>query len=246
MGKRILVQRKGRGGSNFKSPKWIKVGAAKYNTPQKVEYESKITGFVKELLHDPGRGAPLALLKFEDGGEELIVAPEGIYIGKEIEKGASATIDTGNILPIGNIPEGTTICNVELRPGDGGKLARRSGTYATVVAHSLEQTTIKLPSGKLKTLSSKCRATIGVIAAGGRVEKPFVKAGNKYHLIKRKAVKWPIVRGKAMVAASHPHGGGSHPKGSMPKARTAPPGQKVGIIAPRRTGRKKGTPRKVR
>lgn len=246
MGKRILVQRKGRGGSNFRSPKWIKVGEAKYNAPQKIEYESKIAGVVEELLHDPGRGCPLALLKFEDGSKELIVAPEGIYIGKSIAKGALAEIDTGNILPIGNIPEGTTVCNVELRPGDGGKLARRSGTYAVIVAHSLGQTTIKLPSGKLKTLDSKCRATIGIVAAGGRIEKPFVKAGNKYHLIKRKATKWPIVRGKAMVPASHPHGGGSHPKGGTPVPKTAPPGQKVGIIAPRRTGRKKGTPRKTR
>ncbi|MCS7097262.1 MAG: 50S ribosomal protein L2 [Candidatus Methanomethylicia archaeon] len=246
MGKRILVQRKGRGGSNFRSPKWIKVGAAKYNNPQKVDYESKITGVVKELLHDPGRGCPLALLKYENGSEELIVAPEGIHVGKNIEKGALASIEVGNILPIGRIPEGTSVCNIELRPGDGGKLARRSGAYAVIVGHSADQTIIKLPSGKMKTIDSRCRATIGIVAAGGRVEKPFVKAGNKYHSIKRKATKWPIVRGKAMVAASHPHGGGSHPKGGIPVPKTAPPGQKVGVIASRRTGRKKGAPRKVR
>ncbi|MCR6623261.1 MAG: 50S ribosomal protein L2 [archaeon YNP-WB-062] len=246
MGKRILVQRKGRGGSNFRSPKWIKVGPARYGTPSKIEYTSKINGVVEDLLHDPGRGCPLALIKFEDGSRELIVAPEGIYVGKNVAKGVLAEVDVGNILPVGNIPEGTNICNVELRPGDGGKIARRSGAYAIVVAHSSGETVIKLPSGKLKTIDSRCRATIGIVAAGGRIEKPFLKAGNKYHLIKRKAVKWPIVRGKAMVPASHPHGGGSHPKGGTPVSRTAPPGQKVGIIAPRRTGRKKGASRRVR
>ncbi|MEM2145508.1 MAG: 50S ribosomal protein L2 [Candidatus Jordarchaeaceae archaeon] len=246
MGKRILVQRKGRGGTNFISPKWLKIEKAKYNAPNEKEYDSKINGFVEDILHEPGRGCPLALIKFENNSRELIIAPEGIYVGKPVAKGALAEINVGNILPVGKIPEGTAICNVELKPGDGGKLARSSGTYVLVTAHSSNQTVIRLPSGKMKMIDSKCRATIGVVSAGGRNEKPFVKAGNKYYLIKRKAKKWPIVRGKAMVAASHPHGGGSHPKGSTPVPRTAPPGQKVGTISPRRSGRRKGTPRKVR
>ena len=92
----------------------------------------------------------------------------------------------------------------------------------------------------MKTLHANCRATIGIVAGGGRIEKPFVKAGTKYHLVKVKCWKWPVVRGKAMNACSHPHGGGAHPKGSTPVSRNAPPGAKVGHISPRRTGRRKG------
>ncbi|RLE55321.1 MAG: 50S ribosomal protein L2 [Candidatus Methanomethylicota archaeon] len=246
MGKRLLVQRRGRGGSVFKSPSWIRIGKVKYSSPTKVEYTSSIKGKVEALLHDPGRGCPVALIRFEDGSKEFIVAPEGLYVGKIIFKGINAPLEKGNILPVGRIPEGTAICNVESRPGDGGKFARSSGSYAMVIAQSTERTIIKMPSGKMKSLDPKCRATIGVVAGGGRIEKPFVKAGTKYHLVKRKAWKWPVVRGKAMVAASHPHGGGHHPKGGTPVPRTAPPGQKVGHIAPRRTGRKKGTPRSKR
>ncbi len=246
MGKRLIVQRRGRGGSVFRSPSWKRVGDVKYSPLTDVELKSVIKGKVEALLHDPGRGAPVALVKFENGVRELIVAPEGLSVGQVIAKGVAASIDVGNILPIGKIPEGTLICNVEAKPGDGGKFARASGSYATIVAQAPDKTIIRLPSGKLKSLNPKCRATIGVVAGGGRTEKPFVKAGTKYYRVKVKAWKWPVVRGKAMVAASHPHGGGHHPKGSPPVPRTAPPGQKVGHIAARRTGRKKGTPRKRR
>ena len=246
MGKRILAQRKGRGGSVFKSPSWRRVGKVRYLPPTETDYTSSIIGKIKLFMHDPGRGCPVALIEFENGIKELVVAAEGTYVGQKIVKGAAAPITTGNILPVEKIPEGTNICNVESKPGDGGKFARSSGTYASVVAHSLERTIIRLPSGKMKSIDPKCRGTIGVVAGGGRTEKPFVTAGRKYHLIKRKAKKWPVVRGKAMVAASHPHGGGSHPKGGTPVPRSAPPGQKVGHIAPRRTGRKKGTARSKR
>ncbi|MCS7386558.1 MAG: 50S ribosomal protein L2 [archaeon GB-1867-005] len=244
MGKRLLVQRKGRGGSVFRSPSWKRVGDVKYLPPSSEEMESVVTGRVEALLHDPGRGAPVALVKFEDGTKQLILAPEGLAVGQIIAKGVNAPLEVGNIIPIGKIPEGTQICNVEARPGDGGKFARSSGSYATVIAQAPDRTIIRLPSGKLKSLNPKCRATIGVVAGGGRTEKPFVKAGTKYYRVKVKAWKWPVVRGKAMVAASHPHGGGQHPTGSTPVPRTAPPGQKVGHIAPRKTGRKKGARRR--
>ncbi|MCS7364952.1 MAG: 50S ribosomal protein L2 [archaeon GB-1867-035] len=246
MGKRILVQRRGRGGSVFRSPSWKRVGAVRYAPLSKAEMTSTVQGKIIALLHDPGRGAPVALIKFEDGSKQLIVAPEGVYIGQKVMKGPEASLEVGNILPVGKIPEGTLVCNVESRPGDGGKFARSSGSYATIIAQSPNRTIIRLPSGKLKSIDPKCRATIGIVAGGGRTEKPFVKAGTKYYKVKAKAWKWPVVRGKAMVAASHPHGGGQHPKGSPPVSRHAPPGKKVGHIAARRTGRKKGTPRKRR
>ncbi|MCX8180615.1 MAG: 50S ribosomal protein L2 [Thermofilaceae archaeon] len=241
MGKRLLVQRRGRGGSVFRSPGWKHVGSAEYRAFKKEEvYGGVISGTVVELLHDPGRGYPLARIKFEDGIEMLMVAPEGLSVGQKVYYGAEAPIKVGNILPIGKIPEGTMVCNVEIRPGDGGKLARSSGTYATVLAHRENRTLIQLPSKKVKEVISQARATIGIVAGGGRVEKPLLKAGKKYHLSKARSFKYPTVRGKAMGAYAHPAGGGHHPKGLTPVPRNAPPGQKVGHIAPKRTGRKRG------
>jgi ribosomal protein L2 len=146
------------------------------------------------------------------------------------------------VLPLGEIPEGTAICNVEKRPNDGGKFVRSSGTFATVFGHTPSGTVIKLPSGKKVVLDNRCRATIGVVAGSGRVEKPFLKAGKKYHLMVSKGRVWPRTRGVAMIAADHPFGGGRHRGVRRVSAvkRIAPPGQKVGLIAPKRTGRRRG------
>lgn len=240
MGKRLLVQRRGRGGSVFRAPSWKRVGEVKYLSLSKEELEGKLTGKVQALLHDPGRGAPVALIRLEGGGKFLMVAPEGLTVGQEVEIGALAAPKIGNIMPLKFIPEGTSVCNIEVNPGDGGKLVRSSGGYATVVSHAPDKTIVQLPSGELKRINPLCRATIGAVAGGGRIEKPFLKAGAKYHLAKVKAWKYPTVRGKAMSPYAHPHGGGSHPTGSTPAGRKAPPGAKVGHIAPRRTGRRKG------
>jgi len=240
MGKRLIVQRRGRGGSVFKSPSWKRVGDVKYPSYAAGEVEGKLTGRVVELLHDPGRGAPIAEVALEGGGSFLMIAPEGLKVGQVIEIGGQAAPKVGNILPLKSIPEGTRVCNVEIKPGDGGKLARSSGVYAVVVSHASDKTMIQLPSGELKPINPLSRATIGVVAGGGRIEKPFLKAGKMHHLSKVKAWKYPTVRGKAMSPYAHPHGGGSHPTGSTPAARSAPPGAKVGHIAPRRTGRRKG------
>ena len=241
MGKRLLVQRRGRGGSVFISPSWKRVGPVRYRPYNPQEFKEKVlVGYVKELMHDPGRGAPVARVVFEDGVEMLMVAVEGMAVGQKIYYGENAPLVLGSILPVKNIPEGTMVCNVEIKPGDGGKLARSSGTYATILAHSKDKTLIQLPSRKVKEIHPDARATIGIVAAGGRIEKPFLKAGKVYHWSKAKSFKYPKVRGKAMGAYAHPAGGGHHPKGLTPAARTAPPGQKVGHIAPRRTGRRKG------
>ncbi len=202
------------------------------------ELNGVIRGIVKEILHFPGLNAPVARIVLEDGREFFNYAAEGMFVGQTIEIGAMAKVAVGNILPIGKIPEGTMIYNVEKRLNDGGKYARSGGTYAIVLAHKGGKTLIQLPSGKLLEVDSRARATIGIVAGGGRVEKPFVKAGNKYHRAKAKAWKYPTVRGKAMSPYAHPHGGGHHPTGSTPVPRTAPPGQKVGFIAARCTGRR--------
>ncbi len=239
MGKRLLVQRAGRGSPTFRNRGHLRVGPARYPPLPTTE---TIRGRIVDLLHDPGRWVPLAKIVLENGVEFLTPAVEGMYVGQIITLGPNADIKNGNILPIGSIPEGTQICNIEIRPGDGGKLVRSSGTYAVIVGRSGNKTLVQLPSGKIKEIPNNARATIGVIAGGGRPEKPLLKAGASYHKWKVKARKWPRVRGVAMNAVSHPHGGGSHQSVSFPStvARTAPPGQKVGHIAARRTGRRKG------
>lgn len=193
------------------------------------------------LIHDPGRYTPLAKVVLENGKEFLMPAAEGMYVGQIIEVGPTAKPEPGNVLPLGSIPEGTMVYNIELRPGDGGKLARQAGSYALILGKSGGVTRIRLPSGKEKDIPNTARATIGVPAGAGRTEKPLLKAGNAFHKWKVKARKWPRVRGVAMNAVNHKFGGGSHQRKSHPStvARNAPPGRKVGHIAARRTGRRK-------
>lgn len=143
------------------------------------------------------------------------------------------------------MPEGTIICSVEEKTGDRGKLARASGNYATVISHNLEtrKTRIKLPSGAKKIVSSSNRAMIGIIAGGGRMDKPLLKAGRAYYKYKAKKNCWPKVRGVAMNPVEHPHGGGNHQhigKASTVRRDTSA-GRKVGLIAARRTGRLRGS-----
>ena len=240
MGKRIRVQRRGRGGSTFRATTHKRVAPARYPSTTKLkEFESLANCVIEELVHDPGRGTPLGLIRFEDGQTFYTVIPEGVYEGKQIRIGGKAPVDVGNIMPLGKIPEGTMVCNVELRPGDGGKLSKSSGSYATVVTHTPNGTIIKLPSGKAKYVADYCRATIGVVSGSGRTDKPFLKSGAKFHLMRARGRKYPRTSGRKMVAAVHPYGSS---KRSARKATTtshgAPPGQKVGLIAARGTGRK--------
>ncbi len=198
-----------------------------------------IEGFVSTILHESGRGAPLAEVNFDDGSSQLMIAPEGLVEGQRLHVGFNAEPTTGNVLPLKSVPEGSLVCNIEGVPGDGGKFVRASGGYAIVTAQTPTQTIIQLPSGSSKTLSPLCRATVGVVAGAGRTEKPFLKAGARWHLAHARTWKYPKVRGKAMNPYSHPHGGGTHPKGSTPVSHHTPPGAKVGFISSRRTGRRK-------
>jgi len=246
MGKRIRVQRRGRGGSTFKASTHKRVAPAEYPLAATVKeyFESAIKGVIEDFVHDPGRGAPLALIRFENGKMCYNVVPEGVHSNQQILMGGNAPVEVGNILPIGKIPEGTMICNIELRPRDGGKIAKSSGAYAVVVTHTAQGAIIKLPSGKKKYIDDYCRATIGVISGAGRTEKPFLKSGAKFHLMRARGRKYPRTRGRAMVAAVHPYGSS---KRSARKGTTtshgAPPGQKVGLIAARGAGRKKKSER---
>ncbi|MDI6904045.1 MAG: 50S ribosomal protein L2 [Candidatus Bathyarchaeia archaeon] len=240
MGKRIRVQRRGRGGPTYRASTHKRVAPVQYPLTTKEHLETVVKGVVEDFLHDTGRGSPLALIRFENGETCYTVVPEGVYVDQQIQMGGRASNEVGNILPVGRIPEGTMVCNIELHPGDGGKIARSSGAYATVVAHTPQGTIIKLPSGKTKYLNDHCRATIGVISGAGRTEKPFLKAGAKFHLMKAKGHKYPRTRGRAMIAAVHPYGSSKKSARKVTTvSRHAPPGQKVGLIAAKSAGQKK-------
>lgn len=240
MGKRIRVQRRGRGSTTFRASTHKRRAPAKYPSASGEMLEKVIRGRVAEFIHDPGRGSPLACIKLETGETFYTVIPEGVSEGQPTEIGGRAVVEIGNILPLGRVPEGTMVCNVELSPGDGGKLARSSGSYMTVVAHTSDGTMVRLPSGRTRYLNDLCLATVGVIAGAGRVDKPFLKAGNKYHLMRSRGRVYPRTRGVAMVAAAHPYGSSRRGARKVTTVgRGAPPGKKVGLVAARSTGKRK-------
>ncbi|GAB3034733.1 50S ribosomal protein L2 [Natronobiforma cellulositropha] len=236
MGRRIQGQRRGRGTPTFRAPSHRYKAKLDHKKPEDTDV---ISGTVVDVEHDPARSAPVVAVEFDDGDQRLILAPEGVSVGDEIQIGISAEIKPGNTLPLAEIPEGVPVCNVEGKPGDGGKFARASGVNADLITHDRHAAVVQLPSGEVKRLDPNCRATIGVVAGGGRTEKPFVKAGKKYHKMRARGTKYPRVRGVAMNAVDHPFGGGGRQHPGRPKSvsRHAPPGRKVGDISSRRTGR---------
>jgi len=249
MGRVIRAQRKGAPGGVFKSHTHHRKGAAQLRALDYAERHGYIKGVVREIIHDPGRGAPLAKVVFRHPykyrlSTATFIAAEGMYNGQFVYCGKKAQLKIGNVLPLKSMPEGTIVCNSEQRVGDRGSLARASGGYATIVSHNPEtqQTRLRLPSGAKKVVSSGCRAMIGVAGGGGRCDKPVLKAGRDYHKYKAKRNCWPYVRGVAMNPVEHPHGGGGkqHIGHASTVARDSPAGKKVGLIAARRTGRKRG------
>jgi len=249
MGRVIRAQRKG-AGSVFRAHVKHRKGAAKLRPVDYAERHGYIKGIVKEIIHDPGRGAPLARVVFRDPykyrlRENLFIATEGMHTGQFIYCGKKATLAIGNVIPLEALPEGTIVCNIEEKAGDRGAIARASGNYATVIGHNHDEgvTRIKLPSGAKKAVKSACRATVGVVAGGGRIDKPMLKAGRAYHLNKAKRNRWPKTRGVAMNPVDHPHGGGNHQHigHASTVSRQSPAGKKVGLIAARRTGLLRGS-----
>ena len=237
LGKRPLVRRRGRGGNQFRATCIGKVGN-KANYPRFALSEQH-EGKVIDLIHERGREAPLAKVRFEDGSVSYVPAVLGTKVGTVLQFGLKSTIEKGNVISVQNIPDGTIVCNVEKHFGDGGAIVKSAGTNATIFSHGDEGVTLKLPSGKFTTLNPKNRAMIGTLAGGGFSERPFMSAGNKWRNFRTKGKKYPIVRGVAQAAYVHPHGGGRHQHvgQSSTVSRDAPPGAKVGSIAARKTGR---------
>ena len=238
MGKRLGTQRRGRGGSLYRSPSHRHIGSVKH---PKFEED---TGTIEDIVHSPGHSVPVAKVKYGSGKKDLMLAPVGLQIGQEVYVGNRIDLKPGNTLPLELIPEGTPVYNIEINPKDGGKLARAGGTAAYIVSHG-KRTMVRLPSGSFKSLNPQCRATIGILASGGHDEKPFAKSGKKFHAYRSKGKKYLKVKGVSMNAANHPHGGGNHPHVGGPStvSRNAPPGKKVGRLSPQK---RKGHKRKKR
>jgi large subunit ribosomal protein L2 len=239
MGKRILAQRKGHGNLWARSPGHRHIGKVKYRPFKQEQDEIKFR--VVEFLHSPGRGAPVAKVRYQDGTRGLWLPPEGVFEGEEFIQAKQGSVSVGNILPLKELPIGTLVFNIESTPQDGGKFARSSGVTAIVKNRAGNKVELAFRSKKTKWFNENCLGTVGVVAGGGRTDKPFLKAGNKAFYIQSKAKKWPVVRGVTMNACSHPYGGGAKqsPHKSTTTARNTPPGRKVGQIAARRTGHRK-------
>ncbi len=232
MGKRTRSQRRG------SSPK-NRVRSHRFPGRSQVPRIEGEVVTVVDLIHSPVHTAPLARVKMDSGEDFHIVATEGMGVGQKIAIGDNVSLRPGNITTLGNIPEGTPISNVEARPGDGGKIARSGGNSAVVESNMGDIVRVRLPSGRMKELNANCRASIGVLGGHGRTDKPMMKAGSAHYRAKARGKLYPSVSGVAMNPVDHPHGGGNHQAVHGPNSvpRTAPPGQKVGHIAPSRTGR---------
>ena len=238
MGKRILQRRRGKAGIQFRSPTRGKIAPARYPA---IPLGSPGKARVTAIFDERGRSAPLLQLQYGNGQFTYVPAAVGVSVGREVSIGAGASAVGGNILPLAAIPEGMKVCNVELRPGDGGRLVRASGGSAILFSKAGGRAMLKLPSGKNILVDEKCRATVGEVAGGGRKEKPFLTAGARHHAMRAAGRVYPRMRGIAMAVVYHPFGGGrhQHPGKSTSTSRNAPPGRKVGLIAPRKTGRKR-------
>jgi large subunit ribosomal protein L2 len=158
---------------------------------------------VAHIEYDPNRTARVALLHFADGEKRYIIAPNGLGQGAEVEAGETADIKPGNNLPLRNIPVGTTVHAVELRPGGGAKLARSAGASIQLVAREGKNATLRMPSGEMRLVDVRCRATVGEVGNSEQSNINWGKAGRNRWKGKR-----PTVRGVAMNPIDHPHGGG--------------------------------------
>lgn len=232
MGKRIIQQARGKGSLSYR----VRKAAYRY----KIKYPMREgEAEILNIIHSAGHSAPLLKLKLKD---EIFYNPafNGAVSGDKILVGNSE-VKPGNILNLKDIPSGTQVYNLEINPGDGGKMMRAAGSSAAVSKkNEFNKVVILMPSRKEIILSGDCRATIGVIAGSGKLLKPFVKAGPRFYKMKARNKLWPRTSAVKMNAIDHPFGSGrgKRIKSKIAK-RNAPAGARVGHIRPRRTGRRK-------
>jgi len=214
----LIIAKIGRGGRNNYGRVTVRhQGGGNKQYIRMIDYKRNklsIPGKVSAIEYDPNRTARIALIVYADGEKRYIVAPLGLKVGDAILSGPQAEIRTGNSLPIANIPVGTLVHNVELKPGKGGQLARSAGSAAQLLAKEGDYAQIRLPSGEVRLVLQVCYATIGQVGNLDHSNVKLGKAGRKRHLGIR-----PTVRGTAMSPRDHPHGGG---EGRQPAGMPSP------------------------
>ena len=214
----LLVSKNKSGGRNANGRITVRhIGGGNRNKYRIIDFKRDKDGIpakVATIEYDPNRSANIALLNYADGEKRYIIAPLGITVGDVVVSGPDADIKAGNCLPIENIPVGTVIHNIELNPGRGAQLCRAAGNEAQLMAKEGKYATVRLPSGEMRYILARCKATIGQI---GNVDHEIVslgKAGRKRHMGVR-----PTVRGVVMNPCDHPHGGG---EGKSPVGMPSP------------------------
>ena len=236
MGKRITQQARGKGSLIYR----VRRKAYRYRVaypPLNTKGNAKII----KLFSSASHSAPLIKIQIKNKDKNIIfynLAFKGAVEGQNIE--IDGKQKEGNIARLKNIKIGTRVYNIEITPGDGGKIIRSAGSSALVDKKEKDSVFILLPNKREKKLSKECRATLGEVAGEGLSNKPFLKAGKKFYLMKAKGRKWHRASAVKVNAVDHPFGGGRGKRIKRKIAkRNAPPGRKVGHIKPRRTGKKK-------
>jgi len=221
--KSLLAPMKNTGGRNSEGRMTIRnIGGGhkqKYRIIDFKRDKEGVPGIVKTIEYDPNRTARIALVFYKDGEKRYIVAPKGLMVGQEINAGKGVSPDVGNSLYLSEIPFGTVIHNIELRPGQGAKMARSAGSYAQLMTREGKFAVIKLPSGETRLVLQTCKATIGMVSNADHQLERSGKAGRSRWLGRR-----PRVRGVAMNPVDHPMGGGEgRASGGHPRSRKGLP-----------------------
>lgn len=230
MGKRIIQQARGKGSLTYRVRR--KAFSVRPKYPKKIEGEWEVV----KIFSSAGHSTPIAKLRQKNKVFEYF-AGNLLYEGQKINFNGK---EKGDIGELEMLKIGDRIFNIENNPGDGGKFVKSGGNFAEVLEIKNDNVVLLMPSKKQKVFNKKCRATIGVASGQGRIDKPILKAGKKYYVKKAKSKLWPRTSAVKMNAVDHPFGGG---RGKRIKSkiiqRFASPGQKVGLIRPKRTGKRK-------
>ncbi|MFA4960551.1 MAG: 50S ribosomal protein L2 [Candidatus Pacearchaeota archaeon] len=231
MGKRIIPQARGKGSHTYRVKQ--RAFAVYPGYPSNLEGEWEVV----KLIASPGHSVPIAKMINAKGDKFYNFAANLLYVGQKINIGGSKN---GDVAKLGDLKNGTEVFNIEHTQKDGGQFVRTGGNCALILGREGDDIKIRMPSKQEKIFNANCRATVGRAAADGRLEKPILKAGKHFHIMKTKSKLWPRTSGVKMNRIDHPFGSG---RGKRIKSkiikRNASPGRKVGLLRPRRTGRKK-------
>jgi len=236
MGKRIVSQARGHGSLTYRVRRKAYVYRIGYPNAN-IEGKGKIL----KIIHSPAHSAPLIKIQIQDGKKIFYnLAFKNAFEGQEINIGKAEELKEGDIIKLKDAKISMSVYNIEAAPGDEGKFVRTAGSQAQVAKKEKNKVSLLMPSKKVIEFDERCRASAGVIAGGGKNEKPMAKAGKSFYAMKAQGRKWHFTSKVKVNAVDHPFGGGrgKRIKSKIAK-RNAPPGRKVGHIRPRQTGRRK-------